>query len=227
MIHKAKKVCAAFAFLCLASSCFALEFRNTSWMMTGTDVIASETSRVVSEESYSNQRQIVFRSVVNGYTATITYLLEDDKLLSASYTFAKDLSSRAFEAMKRGPPRQEWLAIGPDRYAARLAASKDGDRPHASAGRNHAGRLLGKILFRPHQQSRDAPSFPEQIAPRRLHVSLLALRKGVHATDGGKKHGPETNDDQGADAADHRGGTAPSRPRSRRTRTRRAGWRRR
>jgi hypothetical protein len=100
-IHELKKVWAAFAFICVANGCFALEFRNTSWLMTGVDVIASETSRAVSEASYSNQRQIVFRSVVNGYTATITYLLEDDKLLSASYTFTKDLSSRAFEAMKK------------------------------------------------------------------------------------------------------------------------------
>lgn len=96
-----RKVIAAIALFGLASGCFALEFRNTSWLMTGSDVIASEPGRVVSEQSYAAQHQILFRSVVNGYTATITYLLENDRLLSASYTFNKDVAGKAFEAMKQ------------------------------------------------------------------------------------------------------------------------------
>jgi hypothetical protein len=100
-MHELKKVFIALALLCLAYSAFALEFRKTSWLMTKAEVIASENSRVVSEQSFSNQRQVVFQALIYGYTAIITYLLEDDKLVSASYTFKKDMNSLAFEAMKK------------------------------------------------------------------------------------------------------------------------------
>jgi hypothetical protein len=96
-----KKAFTAFAFLILASNAFALEFRNTSWLMTKDEVIASETGRIVSELNLPGQHQVVFRTLVNGFPATITYLLEDDKLLSASYTFKRDLDRAAFDAMKR------------------------------------------------------------------------------------------------------------------------------
>jgi hypothetical protein len=96
-----KKAFAALLFLCLAYGSFALEFRKTSWMMTEAEVIASESTRVVSEQTVANQRQVVFQSVVNGYSATITYLLEDNKLLSASYTFKRDASRTAYNAMKK------------------------------------------------------------------------------------------------------------------------------
>ena len=89
------------AFLFLACNAFALEFRNTSWLMSKEEVIASETGRIVSELSLPGQQQVVFRALVNGFPATITYLLENDKLLSASYTFKRDLERVAFDAMKR------------------------------------------------------------------------------------------------------------------------------
>ena len=96
-----KKAFTAIAFLILAFNVFALEFRNTSWLMTKDEVIASETGRIVSELNLPGQHQVVFRTLVNGFPATITYLLEDDKLLSASYTFKRDLDRAAFDAMKQ------------------------------------------------------------------------------------------------------------------------------
>jgi hypothetical protein len=96
-----KKVFIASAILFLSCNAFALEFRNTSWLMSKEEVIASETSRIVSELSLPGQQQVVFRTLVNGFPATITYLLEDDKLLSASCTFKRDLDRAAFEAMKQ------------------------------------------------------------------------------------------------------------------------------
>ena len=101
------------ALLSLAYGSFALEFRNTSWLMTREEVIASETGRIVSELSLPGQEQIVFQALVNGFTATITYILENDKLLSASYTFKKDVDRNAFASMKKdlinqnGPPAFE------------------------------------------------------------------------------------------------------------------------
>ena len=96
-----KKTFTAFAFLILAFNAFALEFRNTSWLMTKEEVIASETGRIVSELNLPGQHQVVFRTLVNGFPATITYLLENDKLLSASCTFKRDLDRAAFDAMKQ------------------------------------------------------------------------------------------------------------------------------
>ena len=96
-----KKAFIAVVFLILSYSSFALEFRKTSWLMTKEQVIASETGRVVSELSLPGQQQIVFRTMVNGFPATITYLLENDKLLSASYTFKRDMDRAAFDAMKQ------------------------------------------------------------------------------------------------------------------------------
>ncbi|MGA2639406.1 MAG: hypothetical protein ABSG21_00725 [Spirochaetia bacterium] len=96
-----KRVFVVFAFLFLAYSSFALEFRNTSWLMTGEEVIASEAGSVVSYLSLPGQQQIVFRTFVNGFPATITYVLENNKLLSASYTFKKDLDRKAFDSMKQ------------------------------------------------------------------------------------------------------------------------------
>jgi hypothetical protein len=96
-----KRVVFAFAFLTVAYASFALEFRNTSWLMSKEEVIASEGGRVISELNLLGQQQVVFRALVHGFPATITYILENDKLLSASYTFKKDTDLEAYDAMKQ------------------------------------------------------------------------------------------------------------------------------
>ena len=94
-----KRIVVPLAFFLLAYGSFALEFRKSSWLMTSDEVIASETARIVSETYQSGQQQIVFRTQVSGFPATITYILEKDKLLSASCTFTRDSSRKAFNAM--------------------------------------------------------------------------------------------------------------------------------
>jgi hypothetical protein len=69
--------------------------------MSKDEVIASEGGRVISELGLPGQQQIVFRSLVHGFPATITYILENDRLLSASYTFKKDTDLQAYDAMKQ------------------------------------------------------------------------------------------------------------------------------
>ncbi len=97
-----KKGIIVFALLSIAAGAAgALEFRNTTWLMTKDQVIASETGRVVSVVDLAGQQQVVVRSVVDGFSATITYTLENDKLLSASCSFRKDQDSAAFSAMRR------------------------------------------------------------------------------------------------------------------------------
>jgi hypothetical protein len=103
----------ALTFLFVAGSAAAQEFRATTWMMSKDLVIASEGGRVVSELSQKGQQLVVFKTYVDGLPATITYILENDALLSASYTFARDTDRRAWVAMmqdltdKNGPPAFE------------------------------------------------------------------------------------------------------------------------
>ncbi|MGA2478602.1 MAG: hypothetical protein ABSG63_07625 [Spirochaetia bacterium] len=70
-------------------------------MMTRDEVIASEQGRVISEKVMPDQSEIVFRTQVGGMPATITYILENDKLLSGSYTFRRDISRKAFDFMRQ------------------------------------------------------------------------------------------------------------------------------
>jgi len=88
--------------LCAAAQgAFAAEFRNATWLMSKEEVVKSEPGLFVSELNLPGQQQIVFRALVNGITAIITYILEDDKLISASYTFRRDLDRTAFDAMRK------------------------------------------------------------------------------------------------------------------------------
>jgi hypothetical protein len=82
--------------------------------MSKDQVIASEGARLVSElDLKGNQQQVVFQSYLAGFPVTITYLLENNALLSASYTFRRDLDHAAWDAMKHdlqsrdGPPAFE------------------------------------------------------------------------------------------------------------------------
>ena len=130
-----KKASIVAVLLLLSYSTFALEFRKTSWLMSKEEVIASESGRVVSELSLPGQQQIVFQTLVNGFPATITYLLENDKLLSASYTFKRDIDRAAFDAMKQdligtnGKPsfeRDDLVGWRLERTEIALAHLKDG-----------------------------------------------------------------------------------------------------
>jgi hypothetical protein len=96
-----KKTLVVCALLFLAESSFALEFRNTTWLMTKDEVVKSENGLFVSELSLPGQQQIVFRALVSGLPATITYILEHDKLISASLSFRRDVDHAAFNAMKQ------------------------------------------------------------------------------------------------------------------------------
>jgi hypothetical protein len=87
--------------LAVSVSSFAAEFRNAAWLMSKEEVVKSEPGLFVSELTLPGQQQIVFRALVNGMTAVITYILENDKLISASYTFRRDLERTAFDAMKK------------------------------------------------------------------------------------------------------------------------------
>jgi hypothetical protein len=109
-----RRACLATLFLLLTAGAFAQEFRKTSWLMSKEQVIASEGASLVSElDLDGNQQQVIFQSSLVGFPVTITYLLQNDELLSASYTFRRDLDRAAWDAMRQdlqarnGPPTFE------------------------------------------------------------------------------------------------------------------------
>jgi hypothetical protein len=96
-----KRILLILALCAVAGTLFAAEFRNATWLMSKEEVVKSEPGLFVSELNLPGQQQIVFRALVNGITAIITYILENDKLISASYTFRRDLDRAAFDAMRK------------------------------------------------------------------------------------------------------------------------------
>lgn len=108
-----KTLCVMGAMLAVCTAAWGLEFRGTTWLMTRDQVVASESGPIVAECAVQDQREIEYRSQLYGQSAVITYNLESDKLLSASYAFRKDLDHSAYDALRRditsrsGPPAFE------------------------------------------------------------------------------------------------------------------------
>ncbi len=64
-------------------------------------VLASEKATVVSESIALGLRQIVCKIFVNGFTGSVTYMLENDKLISASVSFRNDRTMEMFNQMSK------------------------------------------------------------------------------------------------------------------------------
>jgi hypothetical protein len=94
-----KRVSVAAVLLLAAAAAFAQEFRGTTWLMTHDQVVAAENLRVASESRVNGQQQVIYQTYLDGFSVTLTYLLENDALLSASYTFRRDVERRAWVAM--------------------------------------------------------------------------------------------------------------------------------
>ena len=94
-----KRATLAAVLLLAAGAAFAQEFRGTTWLMTHDQVVATENLRVVSEARVNGQQQVIYQTYLDGFSVTLTYLLENDALLSASYTFRRDVERRAWVAM--------------------------------------------------------------------------------------------------------------------------------
>jgi hypothetical protein len=92
---------AAILFIFSTSASFGMDFRNTSWQMSRGDVIASEIGRPISETNVANQQEIVYTIFINDVAGKITYLLKNDRLLSASYSFKNDQSMQVFNIMNK------------------------------------------------------------------------------------------------------------------------------
>jgi hypothetical protein len=90
----------AAALVLVAYSVSAADFRKTSWLMTREQIIAAEEANVDSEVEFAGQQQLVFRAQVNGHSGSITYLLENNQLRAASYSFRNDENRQVYAYMK-------------------------------------------------------------------------------------------------------------------------------
>jgi hypothetical protein len=140
-----------FALMVLAAAAWAQEFRATSWLMSRQEVMASEAGRAVSEVDLTDhQKQIVFQSYLAGFSVTITYLLQNDELMSASYTFRRDRDRAAFDFMrsdlqsKNGAPsfdKQDLVGWRLPKTEIALAHLKDGSTYVAYWEKSYFARL--------------------------------------------------------------------------------------
>ena len=101
-----RKVIGAIVFLFLAYGSFASDFRKTSWLMSKDQVLASEDGRLVTERNIAGQQEVIYRARFEGYEGSITYVLENNKLLAASYNYQKDDTRQVFSHMKESLTRQ-------------------------------------------------------------------------------------------------------------------------
>lgn len=92
---------ATILFILSAFSASAVEFRNTTWQMSADQVIASEQGSTPSETRASGQVQLVYKTYMDGIAGAITYTLEDDRLVSASYSFKNDRALHVFTRMSK------------------------------------------------------------------------------------------------------------------------------
>jgi len=89
----------------LACSSFASDFRKTSWLMSKEQVLASEDGTIITERNIAGQQEVVYRARFEGYEGSVTYILENDKLLAASYDYQKDDMRRVYSHMKESLTR--------------------------------------------------------------------------------------------------------------------------
>ena len=93
-------------FVFLACSAFASDFRKTTWLMSREQVQASEDGTLVTERNLAGQQEMIYRVRFDGYEGSVTYLLENDKLMAASYNYPKDDTRQVFSHMKESLTRQ-------------------------------------------------------------------------------------------------------------------------
>ncbi len=97
-------------FLIVCCSAFSADFRSVSWMMTRDQVVDAERGAIVSERALSGQREILYQTTLNGYAGSLSYTLEDDRLVAAAYNFPGDYRAELFGSLKEtltrlyGPP---------------------------------------------------------------------------------------------------------------------------
>jgi hypothetical protein len=101
-----RKAALAIIFVFCACSLFASDFRKTSWLMTKEQVLASEDGTIVTERNVAGQQEVVYRARFEGYEGSVTYVLENDRLLAASYNYKKDETRKVYSHMKESLTRQ-------------------------------------------------------------------------------------------------------------------------
>jgi hypothetical protein len=88
-------------FMLCAVCAHASDFRNTSWLMSRDQIVSAEGGRASAETDTHGQKELTFKTQVDGHAGLITYVLEDNRLMTASYTFRNDSDQAVYTYMKK------------------------------------------------------------------------------------------------------------------------------
>jgi hypothetical protein len=101
-----RRAIAAIVFVFLAYGSFASDFRKTSWLMSKNQVLASEDGTLVTERNIAGQQEVIYRAQFEGYLGSVTYMLENDRLLAATYNYQRDDTRQVYSHMKESLTRE-------------------------------------------------------------------------------------------------------------------------
>jgi len=105
-----KSLALAASFLFVSLSALAFDFRSVSWMMSRDQVVAAENLSIVSENGFGGQQELSYQTSLNGFAGSLSYTLENDRLVAASFSFPTDNHGELFRYLKGtlirqyGPP---------------------------------------------------------------------------------------------------------------------------
>ena len=97
-------------FLFVSLSALAFDFRSVSWMMSRDQVVASENGSILSEHGFGGQQELLYQTSLNGYAGSLSYTLENDRLVAAAFSCPTDNHGELFRYLKGilttqyGPP---------------------------------------------------------------------------------------------------------------------------
>ena len=96
--------------LFVSLSALAFDFRSVSWMMSRDQVVAAEAGSIMSEHGFGGQQELLYQTSLNGYSGSLSYTLENDRLVAAAFSFPGDYHGELFQFLKGtltsqyGPP---------------------------------------------------------------------------------------------------------------------------
>jgi len=87
--------------------------------MSRQQIISAEGGRATTEADANGQQELTFKTQINGHFGFITYVLEDDKLMTASYSFRDDSDEAVYAYLKKmliaqygSPTFQKGMLVG-------------------------------------------------------------------------------------------------------------------
>jgi hypothetical protein len=104
------KAAAGLLLFLLAQNLAASDLRGASWLMSREQVRSVERGAPLSATDKNGSQQLVYKIFQDGKAGLLTYFFENNRLVSASYSFRNDQERALYETVRRtlagqfGPP---------------------------------------------------------------------------------------------------------------------------